>query len=769
MDCLEDPDETLKRKTLDLLFRMTNASNVVFVVDKLLSHLRQTTDDTFRASLTERITQLAERYAPDNSWFIRTMNSVFELGGELVRSDVAHNLMRLIAEGSGEDDDDDAELRRFAASTYYRMLDKPKLPDILVCVVCWVLGEYGYLIEDGVELEDVADKLADAADRQFSHDSTRCWVVTALTKLVAQMGSMPETVAEIASKYRNSSNVLLAKYCYELEALAAHADAMRAALPVDASCEDLEVDPTLGFLDGFVAEALARGAQPYLAPGDRPDEIDVGPRPSVVAGGGGHGLRFDEYVTTKAPTKVMMLEASPPVNGGGGGGMMSSTPEPAIGSGLNVSRVKNMWGAEGYGAAAPPPTPAPAAQLYGAPSGGGYAGYGGGSYGGAPSPSAGPPAFSSPAAPRELTEKERMAAMLFGGIGGAPAAPPPAPAPASYAAAAPVEKKKKKREQPAVAASPPPAPPPVDLLGGLFDDTPPAPAPSMAPPSAPAPASMSDDLMSLFDGPPVASPAGAPPPPVPVTAAVGGALSGAFGGALGSAIGGALSRVAANASVAGEAGGTSAPMPVASDGRLALSLAPACMPGQTELRVSLRAQGSALLHLQMVLDCPPSLRLALSPPPGAQANGLRCSIPELHAGGTIFFTASLTCLAAAGGAETHLLGQVSYNESLSGASHVLSFKLPLSAVQMLRPHGLTTPQFGQMWPMHAAERKTVVSCGLAGNTVGYVGLLERRANLAKVDIIGSECICCGTLVGSEHKVRGVGGVGLRVGLGLVRR
>ena len=39
------------------------------------------------------------KYAPDNQWFIRTMNVMFEVGGDLVRKEVAHNLMRLIAEG----------------------------------------------------------------------------------------------------------------------------------------------------------------------------------------------------------------------------------------------------------------------------------------------------------------------------------------------------------------------------------------------------------------------------------------------------------------------------------------------------------------------------------------------------------------------------------------------------------------------------------------------------------------------------------------------
>eukprot|EP00001_Collodictyon_triciliatum_P016755 03141_5 len=64
IDSLEDPDETLKRKTLDLLFKMTNPANVTFVVSRLIKYLRSTIDVYLRTELVSRITQLAERYAP---------------------------------------------------------------------------------------------------------------------------------------------------------------------------------------------------------------------------------------------------------------------------------------------------------------------------------------------------------------------------------------------------------------------------------------------------------------------------------------------------------------------------------------------------------------------------------------------------------------------------------------------------------------------------------------------------------------------------------
>lgn len=61
MDCLEDPDETLQRKTLDLLYRMTNPVNVEFITERLLEFLSGTTDLFLKKSLTTRVCSVAER------------------------------------------------------------------------------------------------------------------------------------------------------------------------------------------------------------------------------------------------------------------------------------------------------------------------------------------------------------------------------------------------------------------------------------------------------------------------------------------------------------------------------------------------------------------------------------------------------------------------------------------------------------------------------------------------------------------------------------
>jgi AP-4 complex subunit epsilon-1 len=70
LDCLEDPDETIQRRTLDLLYRMTTPKNVKIVVTKMQQFLKKSKDHFLRKELVQRLTQLAERFAPDAVWSV---------------------------------------------------------------------------------------------------------------------------------------------------------------------------------------------------------------------------------------------------------------------------------------------------------------------------------------------------------------------------------------------------------------------------------------------------------------------------------------------------------------------------------------------------------------------------------------------------------------------------------------------------------------------------------------------------------------------------
>lgn len=85
VDCLEDADDTLKIKTLDLLFKMTNTQNVEPIVEKLLTYLKDAPiESQTRKDLVIKINELTDKFAPNKKWYINTMNKLFEMGGDLV-------------------------------------------------------------------------------------------------------------------------------------------------------------------------------------------------------------------------------------------------------------------------------------------------------------------------------------------------------------------------------------------------------------------------------------------------------------------------------------------------------------------------------------------------------------------------------------------------------------------------------------------------------------------------------------------------------------
>ncbi|CAL5350789.1 unnamed protein product [Camellia sinensis] len=244
IDCLEDPDDTLKRKTFELLYKMTKSSNVEVIVDRMIDYVININDNHYKTEIASRCVELAEQFAPSNQWFIQTMNRVFEHAGDLVNIKVAHNLMRLIAEGFGEDDDTaDSQLRSSAVESYLHIIGEPKLPSAFLQVICWVLGEYG--TADGkYSASYITGKLCDVAEAYSNDDTVK---VTALMKIYAfeiAAGRKADVLPECQSLIEElsaSHSTDLQQRAYELQAvISLDAHAVESIMPLDASCEDIE-------------------------------------------------------------------------------------------------------------------------------------------------------------------------------------------------------------------------------------------------------------------------------------------------------------------------------------------------------------------------------------------------------------------------------------------------------------------------------------------------------------------------------------------------
>ncbi|KAJ3708610.1 hypothetical protein LUZ61_012315 [Rhynchospora tenuis] len=322
IDCLEDPDDTLKRKTFELLYKMTKSTNVEVIVDRMIDYMINITDSHYKTEIASRCVELAEQFAPSNQWFIQIMNKVFEHAGDLVNPRVAHNLMRLIAEGFGEDDEGaDTQLRSSAVASYLRILGEPKLPSLFLQVICWVLGEYG--TADGRHSASyIIGKLCDVAEAHSSDDTVKAYAVSAIMKIFAfelAAGRKVEMLPEcqtLIDEVLASHSTDLQQRAYEFQALLALSpQAIENVMPPDASCEDIEIDTSLPFLNNYINQAIENGARPYISESERLGTVNTITPASAshYQQDPAHSLRFEAYELPKprAPTPSIQPSSTP--------------------------------------------------------------------------------------------------------------------------------------------------------------------------------------------------------------------------------------------------------------------------------------------------------------------------------------------------------------------------------------------------------------------------------------------------------------------------
>lgn len=73
---------------------MTNKQNVEPIVEKLLAYLKEAPiESSVRKDLVIKINSLGEQFSPSKNWYVRTMNKLYEIGGDLITTDLSNKFI----------------------------------------------------------------------------------------------------------------------------------------------------------------------------------------------------------------------------------------------------------------------------------------------------------------------------------------------------------------------------------------------------------------------------------------------------------------------------------------------------------------------------------------------------------------------------------------------------------------------------------------------------------------------------------------------------
>lgn len=188
LECLRDPDISIRRRALDLSFTLINEGNVRVLIRELLAFL-EVADNEFKPTMTSQIGIAADKFAPNKRWHFDTMLRVLSLAGNYVKEQILSSFVRLIATTS--------ELQTYAVQKLFINLKKDITQESLTQAGAWCIGEYADALLKGGQYEEealvqeireheIVDLFALVLNSNYANQVTTEYIVTALMKLTTR-------------------------------------------------------------------------------------------------------------------------------------------------------------------------------------------------------------------------------------------------------------------------------------------------------------------------------------------------------------------------------------------------------------------------------------------------------------------------------------------------------------------------------------------------------------------------------------------------------
>ena len=234
LECLRDPDISIRRRALDLSFTLINEGNIRVLVRELLAFL-EVADSEFKPIMTSQIGIAADRFAPNKRWHVDTMLRVLKLAGNYVKEQILSSFIRLIATTP--------ELQTYAVQKLYAGLKEDVTQEALILAGCWVIGEYGDALLLGghyeeeelvqeVQEHDIVDLFTTILDSSYATHTVTEYITTSAMKLTTRLRdpSQVDRIRRILSNRTSDLSTEIQQRAVEYGTLFAYDDIRRGVL-----------------------------------------------------------------------------------------------------------------------------------------------------------------------------------------------------------------------------------------------------------------------------------------------------------------------------------------------------------------------------------------------------------------------------------------------------------------------------------------------------------------------------------------------------------
>lgn len=208
---LKDRDISVRRKGLDLLYSMCDASNAQVIVGELLQYL-QNADFAIREEMVLKIAILTEKYATDVQWYVDISLRLIAMAGDHVSDEVWQRVIQIVTNNE--------ELQVYAAQNALQYVKSDHCHETLVKIGAYILGEFGHLVADQPSCSPIEQFLALQSKLTGCSSSTRAMILSCFIKFINLFPEIKPQLVHVFEFHSHNLDSELQQRAYEYLTLA---------------------------------------------------------------------------------------------------------------------------------------------------------------------------------------------------------------------------------------------------------------------------------------------------------------------------------------------------------------------------------------------------------------------------------------------------------------------------------------------------------------------------------------------------------------------